>query len=651
MNSDASTHPCFVAAIGIAIVAIAIGTAGTATAQSDTGVVRVALAGTDTPGCGAAGSPCQTLQFAVDEFPTGAVGDLLVSAGTYVSALPMAREVVRVTLRTITIQGGWNASFTIHDSMAYPVVVDGEGARKAFLVDCPVNPPAPCQLSLVDLTISNGSAPPDLGTRNAFGGAVDAFLANLALTRVDVVGNRARGLDASSGLPGDGGGGGISLRQASATLTDVRFIDNSARGGDGSGSAPRGGLGVGGALFVLNGTLALTRVSATGNLAQGGDAPTALGLDGGGVQRADGLGGFCAFIDGFVGPEVVDLTASLNRAEGGRAAVHGGLGLGGALFFQIGSDATLDRVHLRDNAALGGPAADGGLGGGGGIFSEDMAVVELTNSELLENRAEGGLGSNLGGTGAGGALYLNSVLAGDSFFEATNVVLGRNEARAGNGSGAREQQGFAFGGGLFMQCPQAQCQVASGERNEASFVHVTLADGSVGNGSFNQGSAVYVNTFADFTSRSGIVTGHNTPPFPNFDRGEALLVRGTADFADTLWHDNTSPIEFVVPGGSFSDVGAKSGSPAFVDPQADPPNYRIQASSAARDEAVGSLTPTDLDGDARPFGAAADLGADEFSVPEPTGPLGGLAALLALGSLRKISRPLFVRACRDDEEL
>ena len=650
MSSDASTHPRFIPATGIAVIAIAIGTPGTATAQSGTGVVRVALAGTDTPGCGAAGSPCQTLQFAVDEFPTGAVGTVLVSAGTYVAALPMAREVVRVTQRTITIQGGWNASFTTQDSMAHPVVVDGEDARKAFLVDCPVNPSAPCQLSLVDLTISNGSAPPDLGTRNAFGGAIDAFLANLALTRVDLVGNRARGLDASSGLPGDGGGGAISLRQASATLTDVQFIDNSARGGDGSGSAPRGGLGVGGALFVLNGTLALTRVSATGNLAAGGDAPTALGIDEGGVQRADGLGGFFAFIDGLVGPEIADLTASLNLARGGSAATHGGLGLGGALFFQIGSDATLERVHLRSNAALGGPAADGGLGGGGGIFSEDMALVELTNSEFLENRAEGGLGSSLGGTGAGGALYLNSVLSGDSSFAATNVILGRNEARAGNGSGAREQQGFAFGGGLFMQCPQAQCQIASGGRNEASFVHVTLADGSVVNGSFNQGSAVYVNTFADFTSQFGIVTGHNTPPFPNFDRGEALLVRGTADFADTLWHDNTSPIEFVVPGGSFSDVGAKSGSPEFVDPQADPPNYRIEASSAARDEAVGSTTPSDLDGDERPFGAAADLGADEFSVPEPTGRFGGVAALLTLAFLRKTPRPLVVQVGAGDEE-
>jgi hypothetical protein len=53
--------------------------------------------------------------------------------------------------------------------------------------------------------------------------------------------------------------------------------------------------------------------------------------------------------------------------------------------------------------------------------------------------------------------------------------------------------------------------------------------------------------------------------------------------------------------------------PQFVAPLATPPDYHLQASSIGRDLAdPGSTVADDIDGEARPNGARADMGADEI---------------------------------------
>lgn len=420
----------------------------------------------------------------------------------------------------------------------------------------------------------------------------------------------------------------MSFRNATASLAQVEFIGNTARAGDGSGSASRGGLGVGGGIFSNGSSLVLDGVTATQNTARGGDAPGSFGASG--IQRADGLGGFLALIRS--SGSATHLVATGNLAQGGVAETLGGLGLGGALFVED-SDGTvqLTSIRLHDNIALGAQATtEGGLGGGGAIFSTD-ALLSIDRGIVVANLAEGGDGITEGGDGSGGGLYMDSAIAQPAALTATNVVIASNAVVAGSGT----TPGFAFGGGIFQQSP-------AGPSNSATLTHVTLADNVVQNASFNQGAALYVSAQASASSDFGIVSGHGLAM--GLDRGEAFLVWGTVTFNDTLYDGNSPPSPdcpdcpfFAAPGGSFVDNTPWSGSPDYCDPGASPPDYHILETSAAIDLAVGSTTPVDVDGQIRPFpgGGSADLGADEFFVPEPAAWLQRGAVLALLCVLRR----------------
>lgn len=595
--------------------------AGRASSQAGTGVVRVAPTGSDSPGCGSVASPCASLQYAVDQFPIPGAGTILVAAGTYSSSDP--NRIVRITRRDITMQGGFTAAFTSADPVANRVVVDGGLARRGFLVDCPIGSADSCRLALSGVTITRGSAPPDPGLRDAFGGALDAYRATIELTDVIVVDNEARGIGASNGVPGSGSGGGLSFRSSTASLTRVAIEDNRAVGGDGTATAFRGGLAVGGGIFSYESTIALRDVVARRNSAIAGDAPASSGFTEG-AQRSDGLGGFWALI--FGSATVESLEATENSAKGGVVNAAGGLGLGGAIFFQFVTSASIQRSFLYDNVALGG-AGNSNLGGGGGLFAED-AVVTIEASEIVSNRAEGAIASAFGGTGGGGGIYMNSVAAQNTSLNVTNGIIGGNAAVAGGGSPA----GYAFGGGVFLQCPQSSCSSAPAMHNSASLLHATLAANSVTGGSYNQGSALYSSRFTEIDSSFGIISGHTTVAAPGFYAGEAVLALGETRFTGTLWHDNTTK-SFTALGGTFSDVAPLAGPPEFVSPNGSPPDFRIQETSAARDAAIGSTLSTDVDGEARPAPAngIADVGADEYVVPEPMG--GAAMALLGLAAL------------------
>jgi hypothetical protein len=582
-------------------------------AQVGTSVIRVAPTGTDSPDCGSVGSPCATLQFAVDEFPDEGSGMILVAAGTYTSS---DGQVVRVTLgKNLDILGGYSSDFNTRDPDTNLVTLDGQSTTRCVLVD-----PTPTlqdpELLLDGVTLRNGDAAPDQGILDAFGGGLSIFQGTLTLSNVRLIDNTASGLAASSGLPGNGGGGGLSIRQSTAVLTDVEITDNTAEGGSGSGSAVRGGLAVGGGVFAFESTLTLVRVAASGNIARAGNAPNSFGSDGGG-QLADGLGGFMAAIR--TGGSVAALTASGNEARGGQGSNSGGLGLGGALFIEDAPETeTIRTSTLSANMAIGATstANRGGLGGGGAIFATD-SLVSLDAVSLLDNLAQGGVGAILGGDGGGGGLYMDSVLAQPAGVDATNVIVGRNTVTAGSGP----TPGFAFGGGIFAQAPPG------GASNDLTLTHATLAANVVSNATFNQGAAFFVSASATALSDFGIITDHTTPMSMD-DRGEAVLAIGNVTLDHTLWNNNT--LNFFSPGGTFVDNSPMTGAPDYVAPVANPPDYHILGTSAAIDVATGSTTPTDIDGGNRPFGASSDLGADEFGVPEPQSWLQQTAMLLTL---------------------
>ena len=75
----------------------------------------------------------------------------------------------------------------------------------------------------------------------------------------------------------------------------------------------------------------------------------------------------------------------------------------------------------------------------------------------------------------------------------------------------------------------------------------------------------------------------------------------------TLWNGNTT--DWNGP-GMINRSNDHYGDPAFVDP--DNGDYHIGPGSGAIDAGVDAGVYVDIDGEARPFGAGYDLGADEW---------------------------------------
>jgi hypothetical protein len=112
-----------------------------------------------------------------------------------------------------------------------------------------------------------------------------------------------------------------------------------------------------------------------------------------------------------------------------------------------------------------------------------------------------------------------------------------------------------------------------------------------------------MNAQADVALINNIVAGHVV--------GITVGEDSSATVSYTLWDGNGADLE---GSGTITHTHSVSGRAAFVDPAAD--DYHIRAASAALDHGnpagVPPAPPMDLDGEPRPFGAAVDIGADEW---------------------------------------
>lgn len=99
--------------------------------------------------------------------------------------------------------------------------------------------------------------------------------------------------------------------------------------------------------------------------------------------------------------------------------------------------------------------------------------------------------------------------------------------------------------------------------------------------------------------------------------GISVTAGSTATIEGTLWGSGewANDIDIVNVGGSIS-LGAVNlhAEPGFVDPESG--NYHITPASAAVDAGVATALASDIDGEARPFGAGPDIGADEWATVE-----------------------------------
>ena len=208
---------------------------------------------------------------------------------------------------------------------------------------------------------------------------------------------------------------------------------------------------------------------------------------------------------------------------------------------------------------------------GGGLFAQGGATT-LNGNVISGNTAEGTEYSFYGG----GGLY---VCCGGSF-TLTNNVIADNQAISGRGSGLMIRE------------------------STARLLHTTIARNS-----FADGSAVYVFflggvSYSTVTMTNTILVIHTV--------GISVTGGNTVTVNDVLWYG--TPI--TVSQATTATVTLQDehwGNPAFA---AD--GYHITPASAALDAGVSAGVASDIDGEARPFGAAPDLGADEWATAETT---------------------------------
>jgi hypothetical protein len=571
--------------------------------------------GSDSAACNTAGSPCRTIQSAVDR---AASGDTILVAGSSGGIVYTfggdnsctndlgATAVVCIANKKLVLRGGFDAgSFGSYAPAQNLTIIDGQRQHRGVAIQGYGNPGGTV-VDMAGFTIRNGYGP--LIPRRSAPGADFAWGGGM---RVETVGalvlsdmifdaNRAVGSDRTSAAGGTGGGGGLYLGETTAALDNVRFTNNLAQGGSGSA---RGGYGQGGALLGTKTNLTASNVVFQNNIARAGSTGGSGEASDG--QRADGHGGGAAF---YVDSKVTfyNVTARTNQAIGGNAATNGGGAFGGGIYGEA-VEITINGATIAGNEAKGGTAENGYIGSGGGIMTF-QTTLNVNQARILANIAQGGNGrSGLWGGPNGGGITVSSTQDRGSRLLLTNSVVAGNKALRGEGS--RIMGGG--GGGLWIQA------------SDATIDHSTIADNQLSPSMlFGQG-VLLIQTgsrAANVTFRHSLITGHTGTGGAAVD----ALSGNTVTFAGGLFYDNKWNTSQGNPNlgqnvGAFNGVNTMgTADPQYVAPGASEYDYHIRASSPARDKAAGSQQPVDIDNQSRGDGSP-DYGADEYVDTRPQG--------------------------------
>jgi hypothetical protein len=560
---------------------------GSAHAQTSTGVIRVINSGTDVAGCGSASNPCRTPYFAViQSIANGAFsGEVRIAGGTYTQSNDPNLIKVSVFTSNLRITGGYSANnWAVSNPAANPTILDGQNQKRGILITVSGDLAAGCNVTVSNLTIQNGRAP----STDPRGGGINiencqnAIISNVTVTNSNAIGEN----NTNAGVTSAGLGGGISVLGAStsiakATLNNVTLTNNQAIGGSES-SGSRGGLGNGAGLFGTYSRIIATNLVVSNNQAAAGDAPGRSGASSDG-QLGDSLGGGIALIDC---PEfsLTGITVSSNVARGGDAGTTGGYGLGGGIFIER-SVGSISNALISNNQAFGGAATTTGGGSeGGGIFSTDTDLT-LDQVDVVGNSITGGAGSSSNDV-YGGGIFTTRGTTTLSRITGTNLIIADNSGSIANG--------FASGGGLGLRA------------TEFSLNHVTLADNSTSGGVSRFGQAVYITASSSGSLNNSIFSGHS-------GNSSIFADRSTATLANILTNDTSSSFS-ATDQATVTIQSSTTGNPLFVTSTTPGESYRIRAGSPAINAASSSSLATDIDGQKRPIGAAADLGADEYQL-------------------------------------
>lgn len=586
------------------------------------GAFTVATTGSDAAGCGTTTAPCQTIQYVVTSLiPLGGSGTIKVAAGTYDTVAPCLpgatsdQAVVCILNRQITLRGGFStADWETPGNDANVTVLDGHGVGRGvrILRTGPSEPAA--ALVMEGFTVRNGLAKgaSSGGTDKtwAFGGGLLAEYGTLTLKNLVFSQNRAIGGSVSDAQGGRGAGGAIAINGSAgsaSTLEDLRFEGNQAIAGTGTSM---GGYALGGGLFTFESQVTGDRLVFTGNSATAGSS-NGSGTSGG--ELADALGGAVAIEEGSQAT-LRHVQASGNTATGGNAPNGmGGGGFAGGVFGEL-ADLTLSDSIVEGNTAQGGTGKNvggGSIAEGGGIHTTASNLI-VERSIVSGNSALGGDGQSSSGASVGGGIAVINNSDGGSMnkqFTLRNVIVAHNSVDVGAGN-------FVGGGagGLWVQA-------ASG-----TVEHVTLAGNRLLDNRLVGAGMTLISQSGWQTHvvmKNTIVADHTDPASHPASWSNAAVWVGQgcqADLTRTLFANNVHDSNAGVSGGLNLPPGVvnlsatlTALSAGFVAPGAPSYDYHILGTSPAIDQAVASGVTDDVDGEARPQGAASDIGADEHA--------------------------------------
>jgi hypothetical protein len=263
--------------------------------------------------------------------------------------------------------------------------------------------------------------------------------------------------------------------------------------------------------------------------------------------------------------------------------VFGNVGGSGGGAYLARSTATFDGNVVTDNVAR-------GIGGGLSLYDSSASLSGNTIGANVAIWSGGGLHLELShATLNDNTIHANTGIRGGALFlvqatlTSTNAIIADNHAEI-------------EGSGLYVQ------------GSSARMLHTTIARNTGGDGSGVYVSEYYGNSDSTVWLTNTILVGQAV--------GIVLAQGGgTVTLEDTLWGTGgwANGIDWI--GDGMIDAGTVNvwGTPAFADPaQGD---YHITAVSAAINVGTAAGVAWDIDGEARPWAAAPDLGADEWIPP------------------------------------
>jgi uncharacterized repeat protein (TIGR01451 family) len=193
------------------------------------GVRYVASSGMDTGACSDPGSPCRSVQYAVDQATSGDEVRIATGVYTQVNALGGLTQAVYIS-KSVSLRGGYTlTNWTQPDAAANPTTLDAQGLGRVIYITGSV------RSALEGLRLIGG----DATALGGDGGGAYILSATVTLSHTQVFSNaalRGGGLFLSDGdlhLEGDifhsnvaGQGGGLYLSRCTGVLTNNVIADN-----------------------------------------------------------------------------------------------------------------------------------------------------------------------------------------------------------------------------------------------------------------------------------------------------------------------------------------------------------------------------------------------------------------------------------------